>query len=237
MRPAHKLLLIGALAVLPSASALAQPPPGGGGGFNPAAFQKWRDQHKYTFQLRTMVTGGIMECERSKSTQLKPAQAKQILGVITPLTKKPKLKQDEAKAAIQSVQKIFDARQLSAVDKAIQASAARRGGGGGGGAGGGGGRPGGGPPGGGGPGGGGNRPAFDPVKMQNFNPFNPEKGTAMYDRNADRNKKLFAFLQGRAAGKMDTTLDIQPFGGGRGPGGGYPGGGAPGGAKPPAPKK
>jgi hypothetical protein len=234
MRPAQKLLLIGVLAVLPSAAALAQQPPGGGGGaFNPAAFQKWRDQHKYTFQLRTMVTGGIMECERSKSTQIKPAQAKQILGVITPLTKKPKLKQDEAKAAIQSVQKIFDSRQLSAVDKAIQASAARRGGGG---PGGGGGRPGGGPPGGGGPGGGGgNRPVFDPAKMQNFNPFNPEKGTAMYDRNTDRNKKLISFLQARAAGKMDTTLDIQPFGGGRGPGGG----GAPGGAKPPtpAPKK
>lgn len=227
MRPVVKLMLVSSFAVLPAASAIAQPPPGGG--FNFSAFQKWRDQHKYTFQLRTMVTGGIAECERSKSTQVKPPQAKQILSILTPLTKKPKLKQEEAKAAIQQVQRVFDARQLAAVDRAVQASTRRRGGGPGGGGPGGGapgggpgaGGPGGGRPGGGGPGGG--RGGFDPARMQNFNPFNPDKSSPMGARQVERNEKLFGFLKARAAGKMDTKFDVPTFGPGGGPGG-RPGG-------------
>ena len=244
MRPVFKMLLAGAVAMLPASAALAQQG-GGPGVFNPQAMAKWSDQHKYTFQLRTMLTNGVSECERSKSTQLKPAQAKQILAVLTPLTKKPKLTQDEAKANIQKLQRVFNARQLAAVDKSIQAGS-RRGGPGGGGPGGGGPRAGG-PPGGGGPGAGGpggrgpggggpggsagNRPRFDPARMKNFNPFNPEKSSPMYDRTLRRNKSLTTFLQARAAGKMDAKLDM-PRGFGGGPGGGRPGGGSGGNRRP-----
>jgi uncharacterized membrane protein YgcG len=214
MRPFTRVSAIALLAFVPAAVVLAQ-----GGGF--AAFAKFRDQHKYTFQLRTMVTSGLMECERSPTTRLKPAQAKQLLAVLAPLRKQPKLTQDQAKAAIQKVQKVYDTKQLSAVDKAIQQSARRRGGGGAPGGGGGapgGGAPGAGRPGGGSPGGGG-RPPFDPAKAKNFNPFNPQKDGFGYERNVSRNKTLFAFLEARAANK-NAKLDIQ-----MGPGGGRPGGG------------
>ncbi len=236
MRSTRATLLAVCLTTLSAGATLAQGPGGpGGGGFG--AFQKFRDQHKYTFQLSTTLRSGLTEMERSKSTQLKPAQAKQLLGVLTPLRKKPKLTQEEAKSTIQKVQKVFDARQLSAVDKAIQASQRRRGGGGpGGGPGGGGpggpgggapggsgaGRPGGGGPGGpGGPGGG--RPAFDFNAMKNFNPLNPDKKNPRYERNKEMNDKLFGFLTARAAGKT-ATLDLPSFGDRRGPGG--PGGGS-----------
>jgi hypothetical protein len=213
--------------------ALAQGPPGGF-----SAFTKFRDQHKMTFQLQTMVTRGLTECERSKMTEIKPAQAKQLLIALTPWKSKPKMTQDEARATIQKVQKVFEAKQLTAIDKAIQEQQRRMasfGGGGGGGApGGGGGTPGGGGgprPGGGGPpgGGGGNRPPFDPVKSKNFNPFNPVKDSPRYEQSKARNDKLFAFLTARAAGK-GGKLDLPQFGrpGGGAPGGGpRPGGGAP----------
>lgn len=213
------------LTSLAAAAALAQGPGGlGGGGF--AAFQKFRDQHKYTFQLSTTLRSGLTEMERSKSTQLKPAQAKQLLGVLAPLRKKPKMTQDEAKATLQKVQKVLDGRQLTAVDKALQASQRPRGGGGpgaGGPGGAGGGRPGGGGPGGGGPGGPGGRPSFDFNAMKNFNPLNPDKKNPRYERTKEMNDKLFAFLSARSAGKT-TTLDLPSFGDRRGPGG--PGGGS-----------
>jgi hypothetical protein len=145
--------------------------------------------------------------------------------VLTPLRKQPKLTQDQAKATIQKLQTTLDTKQMTAVDKAIKAAAARRTGGGG--PGGGGGAPGGGGtgggtgtaggprPGGGAPGGaGGNRPPFDPAKMKNFNPFNPDKTSPRYEQNKERNDKLFAFLTARAAGK-DAKLDIPSPGGNR----------------------
>jgi hypothetical protein len=213
MRSPIRTLAVGLLALAPLTAAMAQG----------SAFAKFREQHKYTFQLRTMVTGGVVECERSPATKLKKEQAQKLLGVLTPLQKKPKLTQDEAKAAIKQVVKIYDAKQLSLVDKAIQQSARRRGGGGGpGGGGASAGGPGGGSGGRSGPGGStGNRPPFDPAKAKNFNPFNPTKDSPGYERNVDRNKRLFAFLKSRAAGK-DAKLDLPT---GRGPGGGgRPGG-------------
>jgi len=256
MQRSGRVILSALLAALPAGVVLAQGPGGGGGGGGFAAFQKWRDQHKYTFQLRTMLTGGLAECERSKNTELKPAQAKSILAVLTPLRKQPKLTQDQAKGAIQKLQKVFDAKQLAAVDRSVQASQQRRGGfggPGGGGPGGGGpggpggaGRPPGGggpggpggpggagrPPGGGGPGGGG-PPAFDPAAMKDFNPFNPDKKSPMYDRQKERNDKLFEFLTARSTGKA-AKFEMPSFGGpGGGPGRpGGPGGGA-GGPRPP----
>jgi len=215
MRPLTRMLAVGLIAALPVSIAVAQ---------GSSAFTKFRDQHKYTFQLRTMVTSGMMECERSPATKIKPAQAKQFLTVLKPLRTQPKLTQDQAKAAIQKVQRIYEAKQLAAVDKAIQQSRNRRGGGGGS-PGGGGGAPGaGGRPGGGGPPGGstGARAPFDPNKLKNFNPFNPKKdgfgGERGYERNVQRNKSLFSFLEARAAGKA-AKLDIPSGPGGR-PGGG-----------------
>src|SRR5205823_13033961 len=81
----------------------------------------------------------------------------------------------------------------------------------------------GGPGGPGGPGGGGARRGFDPARMQNFNPFNPDKSSPMYQRQNDRNTRVFAFLQARGAGK-EAKLDLPRggFGGRGGPGG--PGG-------------
>lgn len=193
MRPLHTLIIAAALAAAPIVGALAQGPS--------PAFMKWRDQHKYTFQLRTMLTAGIAECERSKSTAIKPDQAKKILGVLMPLTKKPKLTQDEAKLAIQKLQLVYEARQLTSVDKVLKASANRRPGGG---------APGG-APGGGSPGGAA-RPPFDPTRMKNFNPFNPEKSSPMYERSVDRNKKLIAFLQARSTGKA-AKFDAPTAGG------------------------
>jgi hypothetical protein len=235
MRPQSKLLLAVPLAGAIATAALAQQGAGGGGGFS--QFAKFRDQHKYTFQLQTMVTGGLMEMERSPSTKLKAAQAKQVLTVLNPLRKQPKLTQDQARASIQKLQKAFDTKQLTAVDRAIKSSQRRMAGGGRPGGGGPGG-PGGGGPGGGGPGFGGGRPGgggpggpggrsgggFDINRMKNFNPFNPDKASPRYERSKERNDRLFAFLSARAAGK-DAKLDI-PQGRGGGPGGpgGRPGG-------------
>lgn len=189
MRPLSPLFVAAAVLV-PASLALAQ------GGPNPA-FMKWREQHKNTFQLRTMLGTGIVECERAQSTEIKPAQAKQLLAIVNPLRKQPKLTQDQAKAAIGKVKKLLDTRQLTAMDKAITDSQRRRGGPGGapgGGAGGPGGAPGGGAP-------GGNRPPFDAAKMKDFNPFNPDKSSPMYERTKERNDALFAFLEARSAGK------------------------------------
>ncbi len=67
--------------------------------------------------------------------------------------------------------------------------------------------------------------AFDPARMKNFNPFNPDKSSPLYQRTKERNDKLFAFLRARAAGK-DAKLDLpQGFGRGGGRGFGGPGGG------------
>jgi len=193
----------------------AQPP---AGGFNPAAFQKFREQHKYTFQLRTTVTAGFTELERVKSTQLTPDQAKKVLSVLTPLRKQPKLTQDQAKATIQKLQKILSQRQLAAIDRVLQRGQGMFGGRPGGpGAGG----PAGGPPGMGAPPGGrpaqqgrpgaAARPRFDPTRMQNFNPFNPAKDSPRYAQDKERNDRLFAFLSARAAGKA-AKLDLRPPG-------------------------
>lgn len=242
------MLLASGVTVLAAGAALAQGPPGGGGGGGPmAAMQKWREQHKYTFKLRAMLTNGIMELERDKATALKPDQAKKTLAVLTPLTKKPKLNQDEARASIKKLQTAFDSRQLAAVETAVANSQRRMGGGrrpgggpgmggpGGGGPPGGGGGPrpgGGGPPGGfGGPGGGGppggpGGPGggFNAAAMKDFNPFNPQKGSFGYERNLERNQKLVSFLQARAAGKKAVLEMPRGFGGGRGGPGGGPGG-------------
>lgn len=175
-------------------------------GGNMAEFQKFRAQHKYTFQLSATVYRGFSELERTPSTKLKPAQAKQILTVLNPLRKQSKLTQDQAKATIQKLQRALDERQLSAIDRVLNSSGRSSFGSG---------RPGGGP--GAGPSGnrpsGANasrRPAFDPAKMKDFNPFNPGKPTSTNQRQIDRVKRLFDFLQARAANKPATLSMKRP---------------------------
>ncbi|MCC6484178.1 MAG: hypothetical protein IT209_04955 [Armatimonadetes bacterium] len=178
------------------------------GSTNAAAFQKFRSQHKYTFQLSTTVFRGLAECERTDSTKLKPAQAKQILSVLNPLRKQSKLTQDQAKSAIQKIQRALDQKQLSAIDKVLNSNARP-------GFSGSGNRPGnatGARPGGNRPGGpaAGNRPAFDPSKMKDFNPFNPSKTSPNYERQLDRVKRLFSFLEARSANKPATLQMMRP---------------------------
>jgi hypothetical protein len=178
-----------------------------------SSFQKWREEHKATFQLRTMVTRGLAECEQNKATEIKQPQAKQLLAVLTPWRSKAKMTQAEARATIQQVQKVLEAKQVTAIDKVLleeqhrlaeltAGSAPRPGA----------------------PatpsaGGGSNRLPFDPVKSKNFNPFNPAKDSPMYDRNKARNDKLFAFLTARASGKggkLELPI-LRPSGGPVGP--------------------
>lgn len=210
----------GALAI----AAHAQGPGGGGGG----AFQKFREQHKYQFQVSRTLARGLTEMERSKTTSLKPEQAKQLLAILKPAAKTPKMTSEQAKGVIQKMQKIFDTRQLASLDKALAQRPGGGPGGGGPGGGGGGGGFGGGAPGGGGPGGGpggggpgGGRPPMDFSKMKDFNPLNPPTGNRMGDGMKTRVTAVMTFLEARASGKP-ATLSLPSFGGG--PGGGGPGG-------------
>ena len=227
MNIVKKVALVALALGLAAPAVMAQGP--GGGGFNMGAFQKFRDQHKLGFQLSTTMTAGLNEIERSPSTALKPAQARQILGIIGPLRNQTQLSEDQARSAIKRLQRVLDQKQLAAVDRAIQAGQRRMAGGFGGG------RPGAGGPGGGGfgggrPGGGmggpGGRPGgarFDPARMmRNFNPFHPDPGAPpqMYQRSKQRMDMLFGFLAARAAGKP-AHFTLPQFRGG--PGGGRPG--------------
>jgi hypothetical protein len=136
---------------------------------------------------------------------LTPAQAKKVLAVLQPLRSKPKLTQDQAKAALKALKPIFTVTQLNAMARIPASPGGRRQGGGmgmGGPGGPGGGRPGGpGGPGGNMPGGATNRPAFDPNAMKDFNPFYAKaSGNDFGARNAKRWDTLFTGLQARAKG-------------------------------------
>jgi hypothetical protein len=213
-----------ALALAVPRPAPAQAPggaPGGGPpGGNMAAFQKFREQHKYTFQLTRMLRG-LNDLEKDSSTALQPAQAKSILAVLKPWQTKPKMTQDDAKGVMRGVKKVLTAKQLNALSRVQDRGFGGGRGGPGGGPGGGppgggvGGPPGGGPGGGGppggyrgagGPGGGGQR-RFDPATMKNFNPLltKADPNNPMSGRRVERNKRMFAALEARASGKTTTA--------------------------------
>jgi hypothetical protein len=203
--------------------------PGGPGGARSAEFQKFRDQHKYTFQLQRMLRG-INELDKDSATALTQPQAKQVLAVLKPWQTKPKMTQDDAKNVMKSVKKVLTTRQLNALSRVQDRGPGGRGGPGGGGPGGGGfGGPPGGGPGGGGPGGGGfggppgggppggpranggggqgGRRRFDPATMKNFNPLltKADPNNPFSSRRVERNKRMFAELQARASGKATTA--------------------------------
>ena len=121
--------------------------------------------------------------DTEKKTALSAAQAKSVLGVLTPLRKQKTMDQEQAKTAIKQLQDILTEDQRTAISTMAPEHQFRREGG-----------PGGGPP-------QGRRPMMDPKAMENFNPFNPPKGSPMAQRGAERMKKLFKDLEKRAKGK------------------------------------
>lgn len=170
------------------------------------AWRKWREEHKYTFQLLGLV-GGLMQLEQ-EGKPLSAKQAKQVLAILQPLTKKQKLTQEEARKAQFALQKVLTAAQLNTISR-MRAEARRRRGEGSG-------RPRNGFMGGGAPGGGagGNHQSpggrerqsgarfmqMDPAKLKNFNPFyfsgKPE--TPMMERYRSRMKKFMTELGKKA---------------------------------------
>jgi len=187
MAKASRLIAVAAvLAALIATSALAQGPGSGGGQFG-----QFREQHKFTFQLMQMVRH-VGEIDKDPKYALSPGQAKQVLGVLKPLRKKPRLTQDQAKQALKDLKKVFTVSQLNAMARIKPMPGAGRRGFGGGGPGGPGGP--GGSGGQGGPGGNmGNRPRMDANAMKDFNPFykNPK---ASDDMSARRSKRWDQFV-------------------------------------------
>jgi len=211
------VLLLAAAAV----AAVAQPPPGAGGfQMTPEMqrrmeeFRKWRETHKYTFQL-TSTLRALEQIDKDPKTKLTPAQAKKILAVLQPYRDKPKMTQDDAKNALKGIKAALSVDQLNAMARFEAERRNRRGGFGGPGGGGMGMRPGsspGGPPGGapgarpGGAPGAGNRPDGNfrmpnPAQMKDFNPFKPDTSSPFGQRSAEYWNNFFKGLQQRAAGK------------------------------------
>jgi hypothetical protein len=184
--------------MLTIAAAIAQPPPQ-----MAAQWQKFREEHKYHFQLReTFLKLGELE-KKGGQTALTKDQAKKLLEIFQPLTKKEKLTADEAKEALKKIKAVLRADQLNALQR-IQLPRMGRPGGGPGGPGGPGGAPGG-PAGPGGPGGGQGRPRFDPSQMRNFNPLSlvvkvdPKSPMAEFaKRRAERIKEVLSLLEKKA---------------------------------------
>lgn len=208
------------LLVITAVAAIAQPPPGAGGfQMTPEmqrqmeAWRKWREAHKYTFQL-TSTLRALEEIDKDPKTKLTPAQAKKILTVLQPYRNKPKMTQDDAKNALKGIKAALNVNQLNAIARIEAERRNRRGGFGGPGGGGMGMRPGapGGPPAGapgarpGGAPGAGGRPGGnfrmpDPSQMKDFNPFKPDTSTPFGQRAAQRWSEFFKGLQQRASGK------------------------------------
>lgn len=155
---------------------------------NGAGFGAMREQSKYTFQLMRMVRH-IEAIDKNKKYTLTPAQAKQVLAVMNPIRSKPKLTQDQAKAALKKLKAIFTVDQLNAM-AAIKDPPRRMGPGGGPG----GPRPGGGP---GGPPPGAQMRPPDPNTMKDFNPFY-SKAKPSFPGQADRKKRTDEFFKGLA---------------------------------------
>lgn len=205
------------LMVITAIAATAQPPPGAGGfQMTPEMqrrmeeFRKWREAHKYTFQL-TSTLRGLKMLDRDAKTKLTPAQAKKILAVLQPLRNKPKVTQDDSKNALKQIKAALTVNQLNALARFEAERRNRRGGPGGGTGGGGmGGPPGGAPgtrPGGaqgarpGAPSG--SRPQMPNLsQMKDFNPFKPNPQMGPFgQRAAEYWDNFFKGLQQRASGK------------------------------------
>lgn len=158
---------------------------------------QFREQHKFTFEL-TELAGRIAAIDKDSKHTLSAAQAKQVLAVLQPLRSKPKLTQDQAKAAVAGLTKICTADQLKAmakIDPRLRAGQKRPDAG----------KPADGKPGVAKPAGdrppAGQRPnasRMDPKEMKDFNPFYVTKaapGDQLAARRAQRWNDLFAALE------------------------------------------
>lgn len=195
--------IAGAIAALLVSAAIAQPPQQ-----MMQQWQKFREEHKYHFQLReTFLKLGELE-KKGGQTALTKEQAQKLLAIFQPLTKKEKLTADEAKEALKKIKGILRADQLNALQR-IQLPRMRRPGGGPGGPSGAPSGPGAGPGGpGSGPGGPGGGPRFDPSQMRNFNPLSlvikvdPKSPMAEFaKRRAERIKEVLSLLEKKAKSK------------------------------------
>lgn len=184
--------IVGSIVVLLVSAAIAQPPTQ-----MMQQWQKFREEHKYHFQLReTFLKLGELE-KKGGQTALTKEQAKKLLAIFQPLTKKEKLTADEAKEVLKKIKGILRADQLNALQR-IQLPRMRR--------------PGGAPGGPGGPGAGaggpGGRPRFDLSQMRNFNPLSlvvkvdPKSPMAEFaKRRAERIKEVLSLLEKKAKSK------------------------------------
>jgi len=127
------------LLLITAVAAVAQPPPGAGGfQMTPEmqrqieAWRKWREAHRYTFQL-TNTLRALIEIDKDPKTKLTPAQAKKILAVLQPYRNKPKMTQDDAKNALKGIKAALNVNQLNAIARIEAERRNRRGGPGGGG--------------------------------------------------------------------------------------------------------
>lgn len=202
-----RAIVVVAALMLMAMAAIAQPPPQ-----MMQQFQKFREEHKYHFQLReTFLKLGELE-KKGGQTALTKDQAQKLLAIFQPLTKKEKLTADEAKEVLKKIKEILRADQLNALQR-IQLPRMRRPGGGPGGPGGAPSGPGGAAPGGpgggpGGPGGPGGGPRFDPSQLRNFNPLSlvmkvdPNSPMAEFaKRRAERIKEVLSLLEKKAKSK------------------------------------
>lgn len=167
------------------------------------AWTKFRDQHKNTQQLSGLVRGMSRLQEEGKPLDAK--QSKAAVAILEPLSKKPKLTQDEARKAQMALQKTLTAAQLNTISRARTQDRQRMGGGGGnsGGA-----RPNGAPGGAGGnnrPGGGGGGQGrgmmdLDPAKLKDYNPFytGAKPAAPFLERGQNEFKQFLAELKKKA---------------------------------------
>jgi polyhydroxyalkanoate synthesis regulator phasin len=149
MRDFVRVLSLSAILAMAVSLASAQPPPEGG---VPPQVSEFREKHKYTFQLMETVRK-LMEMEKDPKVALTKEQAKRVLDILKPLQKKEKLTQEEAKEVLKELKKVLTAKQLTAMGKIKPQRRPMAG------------QPR--PP----QEGSQRRPAFDPERMKNFNPF------------------------------------------------------------------
>lgn len=85
---------------------------GGGGreGFR-QEMEALQKKYRYNFMLRDTFYKTV-EMEKQKKAPLSKVQAQKILGIVTPLRKKPKLTSDEAKQNVKKMQAVLTAKQL-----------------------------------------------------------------------------------------------------------------------------
>lgn len=153
---------------------------------------QFREEHKFTFQL-IRVAGGLQRLERT-NYPLSPEQAQRILAVLTPLQKKPKLSQEDARTAMKAVLSVLTVDQRTAMAEQPQRRRRR-------------------------PGGGqglrnggrqnaGQQQAFDSVKMKDFNPFLPSAQASLPMGNAFSADRLFTYLENVRSGNMESDMPM-----------------------------